>query len=59
MKNNTVLTSKYGTKSNDLQSIANAFNNKETSEYAIALGYLSGYEMIEVEVIDGKLVFKK
>lgn len=59
MKNNTVLTSKYGTKSNDSQSIANAFNNKETSEYSIALGYLSGYEMIEVEVIDGKLVFKK
>ena len=38
--------------------MAKAFNNKDHQEYNNAISYLDGVELLEVEVIAGKLVFK-
>lgn len=56
---NKVVSSSYGTQSNDLSLIASTFNDTTNSQYNNAINYLNGVKMLEVEVIDGKLVFKK
>ena len=56
--NGVEVTSSYGSKCNDVNEVAKAFNNKDHQEYNNAISYLDGVELLEVEVIDGKLVFK-
>ena len=55
---NKVVSSSYGTQSNDLSLIANTFNDKSNSQYSNVITYLKGVSLLEVEVIDNKLVFK-
>lgn len=56
--NGVEVTSSYGSKCSDVNEVAKAFNNKDHQEYNNAISYLDGVELLEVEVIDGKLVFK-
>ncbi len=56
-QNGAVVSSPYGTQSNNLTAVADSLNSHADSEYATALAYLGGYDMGEITVVDGQLEF--
>ncbi|MBQ9413730.1 MAG: metallophosphoesterase [Clostridia bacterium] len=56
-QNGAPVSSPYGTQSNDLTAVAASLNSHEGSEYASALGALGGYDMCEITVKNGQLIF--
>lgn len=56
-QNSSLVESAYGTQSDDLYGICEIFNCREGGEYEKAYGCLDGYDMREVTVEDGELVF--
>lgn len=52
-QNNRIVSSPYGTLSEDIESVVAAFNDRNGKEYEVALGYLGGYAMCVLAEKDG------
>ncbi|MBQ8323827.1 MAG: hypothetical protein IJX82_01590 [Clostridia bacterium] len=56
-QNSTAVSSPHGTQSRDLLLIAEAFNDETHPQYETASDAIGFREVLQVEVVDGQLVF--